>query len=141
MAYKDPEKRRIWDRKRHENNRDERLAMMKKYRNAHLDKERARGREYSKTHRDEIRARGLKRKYGLTLEAFESMLFGQGSACAICGSIEWGSHGPTIDHNHETGDIRGILCKRCNLVLGYLRDSPQIALAVADYLEQTRGKK
>lgn len=59
----------------------------------------------------------LKKRYGVTAEQFERMVNEQGGACAICGTI------PTrrrldVDHNHETGQVRGLLCMQCNTALG-----------------------
>jgi len=139
MAYKDQEKQRANDRNRHSRDREKRLAAMRKYRKDHIEKERARGRLRTKTHRKEIRAYQLKRKYGLTPEAFESMLIGQGSVCAICGSSSWGSHGPIVDHDHKAGNIRGILCMNCNLALGYMGDNLAVSKAMVHYLDQHLG--
>ena len=84
-----------------------------------------------------LRVGRLKYKYGLTLDAFNTMLIGQGSVCAACGTSEWGGHGPSVDHDHITGNIRGILCPMCNTAAGLLRDSPNLARSLADYLERT----
>lgn len=65
------------------------------------------------------RRSSLKRKYGITLEQFDAMSAAQNHACAICGSQE-----PLcVDHDHETGVIRGLLCGRCNKGIGLLGDS------------------
>ena len=76
----------------------------------------------------------LKKRYGLTLEAFESMLNGQGRRCIICGSDQWGKLGPCVDHDHETGDIRGILCCRCNLVAGIIEKNSYLVKRFVKYL-------
>lgn len=90
--------------------------------------------------RPEVRKRErqnwLQKKYGLTPDVFESMISGQNSVCAACGSSDWGSKGPVVDHNHITGIVRGILCGACNRAIGLFKDSPQIIRAVADYLEK-----
>jgi hypothetical protein len=41
-----------------------------------------------------------------------------------------------VDHNHKTGVIRGLLCKTCNVGIGYLKDSPLLLMAAADYLSR-----
>ncbi len=74
--------------------------------------------------------------YGLTREAYESMLAGQGNTCAVCGSSVWGIKGPVVDHDHATGEVRGIICHKCNVAIGLLGDNPKTVRAVADYLER-----
>lgn len=76
----------------------------------------------------------LRRQYGLTPAAYRALLAQQGGACAICEEKSWGSHGPVIDHDHATGKVRGILCSRCNVVLGRLRDDAGLAMRMASYL-------
>lgn len=74
-----------------------------------------------------------KRKYGLTLEEVERMRIG---GCAICGRENGGGrHGQLhIDHCHETGAVRGILCSECNTGLGKFRDDPKLLEAAMRYL-------
>lgn len=106
-----------------------------------MDKEyREKNKEHVKSylrewHSKHGRAYMLKRKYGLTLDSFNSMLSGQGNTCASCGETDWGKLGPVVDHDHNTGDIRGIVCNRCNVALGMLKDNPEIARKLAIYLE------
>lgn len=71
------------------------------------------------------------RKYGLTAEQFTALLSSQGDACAICRNIEqkW-----CVDHDHDSGVVRAILCRYCNLALGNLNDSAALATAAAEYL-------
>ena len=65
-----------------------------------------------------VRKSNLKRLYGLTIEDYDGMLIAQNGVCAIC------KEGPSefrlaVDHNHETGAIRGLLCNSCNVRLGW----------------------
>ena len=75
----------------------------------------------------------FKRRYNLTIEQVEEMA---AKGCAICGTTTWnGRHQrPHIDHDHETGRIRGLLCHSCNLLLGNARDDPSILRAAIRYL-------
>lgn len=76
-----------------------------------------------------------KRKYGLTPADKQKMLWAQHDACAICGYEFGQSLGDFhIDHCHATGEVRGILCDRCNRGLGYFRDQPDFLTAAAKYL-------
>ena len=81
------------------------------------------------------------RQYGLTLEGYFDLLQKQRGGCAICGS----PGGPDdkrlhVDHCHETGGVRGLLCSPCNVTLGMFRDDPERLRAAADYLETTDAR-
>jgi hypothetical protein len=59
-------------------------------------------------------------RYGLSTENFQTLWEKQGKKCAICGTpfqLEYGKYG--VDHDHKTGKVRGILCMRCNIALGF----------------------
>ena len=74
-------------------------------------------------------------KYGMTLEDYDKMLVEQLGACAICKTVPDGELARLcIDHDHETGRIRGLLCDRCNRGIGLLRDDPAVLDAAAQYL-------
>lgn len=74
-------------------------------------------------------------RYGMTVQQFDTLLEEQGGRCAICRTDEPGGRGTWhVDHNHETGSIRGLLCWRCNQGLGYFRDSPYSLTAAVAYL-------
>jgi hypothetical protein len=73
----------------------------------------------------------LKRRYGIGADEFEELVRLQGGACAICGRPD-PEH---VDHDHETGTVRGILCFNCNGGLGQFRDSIDALQAAAVYLE------
>ena len=79
-------------------------------------------------------------KYGLEPEDFEALLKKQGGVCAICKRPEtaelYGKNKALcIDHEHTTRRVRGLLCFRCNLAIGYLGDNPDRIRAAAEYLE------
>ena len=63
-----------------------------------------------------MRRGALRRAFGLTLEEYDAMLKKQRGKCAICGGKEW--RNLAVDHNHETGAVRGLLCSVCNKNLG-----------------------
>lgn len=79
----------------------------------------------------------MRGKYGMTIEDYDLMLANQGGRCAICESGDSGRKGArfAIDHNHETGVIRGLLCRACNTGLGLLNDDPERIRNAAKYLE------
>ena len=75
------------------------------------------------------------RKYGMFPGQYEEMYGSQRGLCAIC--LE--PHVKlSIDHCHKTGKVRGLLCKKCNLVLGMVNDSEEILLSAMNYLVETR---
>ena len=83
--------------------------------------ERAREIARQSYHRDPSRARGkwLKYRYGITLEDYDAMLVAQGGGCALCQRFPNEGRRLAVDHDHETGRIRGLLCNPCNVMLGW----------------------
>jgi hypothetical protein len=77
----------------------------------------------------------LKREYGLTSTEYERMLDQQGGGCRVCGQTDHDRR-LAVDHDHRTGAIRGLLCKRCNLVLGKVDDDTTLLKALSDYLNE-----
>lgn len=114
----------------------------KEWRDKNLEKSRLASRKSAaNTRRDNprvIKHRKLKSSYGITIDEFENMLKSQNDRCAIC-SIEFDyssqSQGPNIDHDHKTGDVRMILCRFCNNLLGYTDDDFKILEQVIVYLD------
>ena len=76
-------------------------------------------------------------RYGITLEQYENLFKNQNGRCAIknC-SAELALRGRSthVDHCHNTGKIRGLLCRACNHALGHIKDNPLIALGLNEYL-------
>ena len=62
----------------------------------------------------------LKSRYGVTQEQIDSLLASQGGVCAICMVVP---KRPCVDHDHNTGLVRGVLCDRCNIALGIIENS------------------
>lgn len=78
----------------------------------------------------------LMRKYGLSNEDYEKMLYLHASSCGICGSKDPKGKRKyfCIDHNHETGKIRGLLCQHCNTALGCFQDKQDVLQKAINYL-------
>jgi hypothetical protein len=90
--------------------------------------------------REKARKAERRRRYGLTPEQYEARLAAQGGGCAICGTTEPGGRGRGtfyVDHNHATGQVRGLLCSPCNLMLGHASDNPARLLRAVAYLRRT----
>ena len=81
-------------------------------------------------------AQGLRHRYGLTQEAFDALLAAQGNRCGVCGGPPVGP-GKTyhVDHDHQSGRVRGLLCQYCNVALGAARDNVDHLRALIRYLE------
>ena len=90
--------------------------------------------------KDEIRASNLKKKYGITIEEYEELVQAQNSTCAICGTDDPGRRlaNWAIDHCHETGKVRGLLCHQCNMGLGSFKDNGYILVNAIKYLLKSR---
>ena len=88
--------------------------------------------------------RGLVKNYGITLKERDVMWAEQGGVCAICHEVPREERtagggindGICVDHDHVTGRIRGLLCSRCNWMLGNARDNVLILEAGAKYLQE-----
>lgn len=76
---------------------------------------------------------GLKRKYGLTVQDVEGMLAEQEHRCGSCGDPLASGFKTHIDHCHDTGEVRSILCNHCNVALGHLRDDPERIMRLHAY--------
>ncbi len=85
-------------------------------------------------------ARRAKRRlqYGVTHEQFVEMCR---LGCGICGAKKSGKWGTlNVDHNHKTGQVRGVLCMACNLAVGNMKDSAALAVKMAAYLKRSGGR-
>lgn len=88
--------------------------------------------------RPEVRREyNLRRKYGIGSGDYRVLLEQQGGTCATCDATEADELNRRlhVDHCHETGRIRGLLCGECNLILGKASDSPAVLRRLADYVE------
>jgi Recombination endonuclease VII len=77
------------------------------------------------------RARHLRLTYQMQIETEQLLKTQQGNACAICKGTEARLD---VDHDHQTGRVRGLLCWRCNVLLGHAHDLPELLEAAAKYL-------
>jgi hypothetical protein len=79
-----------------------------------------------------LRSRKLKRRYGISAAEYDALLTRQGGVCAICRKRS--KERLCVDHCHLTGTIRGLLCRKCNTALGYLKDDQASLVAALAYL-------
>ena len=107
------------------------------------EKKNKNGRDWLKANPDRAaviwRRSNLRQKYGISLEDYDAMLAAQGGRCAVCGTTDSGDRRFStfsVDHDHVTGTVRGLLCSGCNRALGHVGDSPDRLMALAAYLMQ-----
>lgn len=104
---------------------------IEKYREKGRTGEAYRRRKYPERYRAGL----LRRLYGLSIAQYEAIWVSQGLACAICQSTDPGRKGVfAVDHDHETGRVRGILCGNCNNGLGRFKDKYESLVRAAEYL-------
>lgn len=87
----------------------------------------------------------LKRNYGITYDVYLKMLQDQDSKCYLCESegfiMDKTKHKLklVVDHCHETGKVRKLLCHNCNRALGLFKDNKEVILAAAEYVSKQEG--
>jgi hypothetical protein len=96
--------------------------------------------------RDFHRDRDFRKKYGIDFAEYQRLLVDQKGVCAICEKPETKLQNSVIrmlsvDHNHSTGAVRGLLCANCNMALGYACDNPEILIKAIAYLRKHSGEK
>jgi hypothetical protein len=82
--------------------------------------------------------RNLRRNYQMTPEQFNELWATQNGKCGVC-EVLMNPRGrdkdaACVDHNHATGEVRGLLCRGCNHGIGNLKDCPEVLEAAAQYL-------
>ncbi len=90
----------------------------------------------AKAQRDKVRSTRwpqLQKKYGISQAGYDSLFVSQNGRCALCGT-QPSKRGFVVDHCHETGRVRGLLCNRCNITIGYLGDTLAAAERLVVYL-------
>jgi hypothetical protein len=89
--------------------------------------------DYHLKNKESSRDKRLKYKYGITLEEYKELSQGQGGICKICKKQEK----LYVDHNHITSKVRGLLCHKCNVGIGYFEDSVDFLENAIKYLSTT----
>lgn len=86
-------------------------------------------------------SRTLQKRYGITAAEYDCLFDQQRGLCAICLNPPGRGGRLCVDHDHQSGKVRGLLCKPCNSLLGRWRDSPDAADRAKDYLLKHRQLK
>lgn len=131
------------------NQRPEIITRSREYQKEHNKYQREYQREYhqrpeakerraqrSINNKDVITSKTLLRKYGITLEQKQQMIENQGGRCAICNKVLDNGRHTCVDHDHKTGKVRGILCRKCNFLIGHSKDNPIILSRAINYLDR-----
>lgn len=111
---------------------------LKHYYEANRDEMLQKKRIYTAAIKEKKRIYDILKKYNLTLEKYRNFLRAQNSKCLGCGAVDGqinygrGRH-LVVDHCHESGEVRGLLCSRCNLILGMAKENPQVLMRLRDY--------
>jgi len=93
--------------------------------------------QWAREHPEYAQKQALKRRYGMTPDDVKALLESQGGVCALCQkALEWPAEKRTthVDHCHDTGRVRGILCNKCNTSIGAGRDKPEFIKRLIAYL-------
>ncbi len=153
-----PEKVKATKRRDYEKNRARYIANATTWKKAHPEKRKEYWRRYYDKHKDEVNAksrawaaanpeaarkaqrRNQVRRYGLTLDDFDSLVARQHNRCAICAMPgDQTTHGVLdVDHDHATGFVRGLICHNCNRAIGMMCDDAERLTAAANYLLRCR---
>jgi Recombination endonuclease VII len=157
-ARRNPEKRKVYVQRWREKNRETILERERQRRIRNADSRRAQGAAYRAKNRERIRQYSrdyyaknpgkhyqgrmkahLKKKYDITPERFDEMVAEQNGRCAICGGESNGKR-LHVDHCHETGKVRSLLCYGCNSGLGSFKDNIGRVIAALQYLQSWQDK-
>jgi len=149
-----PEEAKALDKKYNHVNPERRKAIKKTYNENHKEeaamyrknnsKTRA---EYNKQWRKDNpekaaeydKRNNLKKCFSMTLEQYQELFDSQNCVCAICNQPEQAKgKSLSVDHDHGTGTIRGLLCQNCNTAIGKLQDSVEILQSAIKYLQETK---
>ena len=138
-----PERKREYMREYWKKNKEQKKAYYRRYREKHGDRLRAEARARHWENRDQrllyLREYRLKKLFGLDEATYQELSNKQNNLCAICDQpnrwyIEGRKHYRlAVDHCHIDGRIRGLLCNRCNLCLGWFEDRREVILK---YIEE-----
>lgn len=80
------------------------------------------------------RSAQLKNRYGISLEVYNQMLEDQGGVCVLCRDECVTGNNLSVDHHHETGMVRGLLCRRCNTAIARADEYPDWLERAKEYL-------
>lgn len=137
MPYKNKDKARL-NRKRYAAENKEKIrGYHKKYRDSNSEECNMRNKNWREANPDKEIERHLMSHYGITTDEYNDMFRKQLGRCAICGAHQSEcKRALSVDHDHETGKVRGLLCQKCNTAIGLLGDNAELTRRATLYLEK-----
>lgn len=119
-------------------NREREIDRVKGWQRDNRDNYLAKQRRWREENREELsrrnRERHLQKTFGITLDDYQRMLDEQRGGCAICGAPEPEGSSLHVDHDHDTGEVRALLCFPCNNALGLLEEDEERVQSLLEYL-------
>jgi len=98
-------------------------------------------REVKRERRGKAHERAVGIRYGLGPGNYQRLQDFQGGTCAGCQRAKGITKRLAVDHDHKTGEVRGLLCHNCNYTLAHFRDDPVALRRLADYLENPPARR
>jgi hypothetical protein len=115
-------------------NREREIARVRAWQRANPQRVKAWAEKNRDKRLKKLREIHLRNKFGLTPDEYDRMLEAQGGVCALCESSPTPGISLHVDHDHGTGEIRGLLCVRCNNALGLFREDADLLKRAARYV-------
>lgn len=125
---RDAERHRIWVK----NNPERRNEIQRNYVERNKELVYARQREWGKANPERLKLNTYKSKYGLSGEDYRILLEKCNGACSLC--LRKGVK-LVVDHNHDTGHVRGLVCSPCNQYLGFVERDRTLLNRIGEYLD------
>jgi aspartate carbamoyltransferase regulatory subunit len=133
---------RVWHKEHYKKNRTAKIAKVTQHYGDNREQIIEKHKEFrqSRHYKNWVKNYKLEAQYGIGLDLFHETIEAQKCHCPICRSyFPKESRFWHTDHCHDSGEIRGVICHYCNLMLGNAKDSAKTLRAAAEYLEKFRG--
>lgn len=122
-----------------EENREYVLQKKREWYMNNKERHRRRDEDWKKRNPEKVWESTLRAAYGLNLSDWQAMFEAQGGVCAICRRTCKANRRLSVDHCHDSGKVRGLLCQLCNSAIGKLYDSPALVQRALEYLIKHHG--
>ena len=132
MACKTIEYDRARCKRYYQRNKERMQEKSKKQYAANKEEIRAKAKVYYQNNPHKKKEQVLRYKYGISLEDWQTMFDNQNGCCAICGKK---TDKLVVEHNHDNGKVRGLLCNKCNSALGFVFEDKNILENMKSYLQ------
>ena len=129
------ERKRVHARQWHRKNRKLCTQRTREWREQNRERYNQNRREWNAKNSEKLLDRKLRKEYGITVEDYKQMLLQQQGVCAICHRPPVPHKRLAVDHDHKTGQVRGLLCAPCNNALGLFQESIEVVGRALTYLE------